>query len=144
VVWGGEVVKYIRSVCISLILIFGVNSNRISLLANDFSGLESSSLEPVTNDHGDWGLKIVFFDVGQADAILVIAPNGDICLIDSGKYKRDGKKIFDYLNKEELNGIGTFGTIDLLFTTHYDQDHIGGIAEVVANGIKIRKAFDQG
>jgi len=35
-------------------------------------------------------------------------------------------------------------TIDLLFTTHYDSDHIGAILAVVSKGIEIRKAFDQG
>lgn len=136
--------KFIRCVSISLILTFAACSNQISLLADDFSGLESSSLEPVQNVPGEWGLKIVVLNVGQADAILVFAPNGDVCLIDSGKTKSAGKKIYDYLNTEELNGIGKLGTIDLLFTTHYDQDHIAGIAEAVSNGIKIRKAFDQG
>ncbi len=116
----------------------------IFFVANDFSGLESSSLETVQNIHSEWGLKIVVLNVGQSDAILVFAPNGDVCLIDSGKTESAGKKIYDYLNTELLNGIGKLGTIDLLYTTLYDQDHIGGIAKTVAKGIKIRKAFDQG
>lgn len=32
-------------------------------------------------------LKVVFLDVGQGDATLIITPNGRQVLIDAGKYK---------------------------------------------------------
>ena len=43
-----------------------------------------------------------------------------------------------------LNGIGELSTIDLLYSTHFDQDHIGGLPKLVERGLRIRKAFDQG
>ncbi len=49
-----------------------------------FDGFEKPELPAVASD--DWGLRIVVFNVGQADAILVTTPNGDVVLIDSGRY----------------------------------------------------------
>jgi competence protein ComEC len=87
---------------------------------------------------------IIFFDAGQADCILMFTPNGDSCLIDSGKTNDTGDLVAEYLSSEELNGVGEIDTIDLLYTTHYDLDHIGGIDQIVANDISFAKAFDQG
>jgi hypothetical protein len=52
--------------------------------------------------------------------------------------------IVDILSTPALNGIGTISTIDLVYTTHYDSDHIGGLPGITEKGIRIRKAFDQG
>jgi beta-lactamase superfamily II metal-dependent hydrolase len=41
-----------------------------------FQGFDSSTVTPVSDAAGQWGLKIVVLDVGQADAILVMTPNG--------------------------------------------------------------------
>ena len=136
--------KFTHYVSIFVIFTFVFCFNQILILADDFKGLESSSLETVQDVEGKWGLKIVVLDVGQADAILVFAPNGDVCLIDSGTKGRASKKVYNFLNTKELNGIGRLGTIDLLYTTHYDIDHIGAILAIVSKGIEIRKAFDQG
>ena len=83
-------------------------------------------------------------NVGQADAILVMTPNGEVALIDSAKYKNKGHMIADILSTPALNGIGTISTIDLVYTTHYDSDHIGGLPGIIEKNIRIRKAFDQG
>ncbi len=111
-------------------------------LAQTFDGFDSATLQPVTTI--DWGLKIVVLNVGQADAILLLAPNGDVVLIDSGKTKSAGNQVADFLGSPTLNGIGNLRTIDLLYTTHYDKDHIGGLPRIVERGVRIRKAFDQG
>lgn len=120
----------------------------ISLCTNapgqSFTGFDSTTLEPVTDTAGDWGLRIMVLDVGQADAILVFAPNGDVCLIDSGDSNSDGSLIFHMLDTPGINGIGQLRTIDLLYTTHYDKDHIAGITRLLEHDVSIRKAFDQG
>ena len=41
--------------------------------------LSADALPRVTDD--EWGLKIVIFSVGQADAALVLARNGDAAII---------------------------------------------------------------
>ncbi len=114
------------------------------LFGQGFTGFDSATLPPVSNSPGDWGLKIVVLNVGQADAILIMTPNGDVVLVDSGKYKKDGTQIADFLSSKTLNAVGNIKTVDLLFTTHYDQDHIGGLHGLVERGVRIRKAFDQG
>lgn len=73
--------------------------------AQTFDGFDSPTLSPVTSNAGDWGLKIVVLNVGQADAVLVLTPNGDVCLIDAGKTNAAGKKIADYLASKTLNSV---------------------------------------
>ena len=112
------------------------------VLSQTFTGLESATL-PKVESH--WGLKIVFFEVGPADAILLLAPNGDAVLIDTGNDAADAKRIAHYLADGPRNGIGKVNTIKLLYSTHYDRDHIGGLSWLVNGyGIRILKALDQG
>ena len=113
-------------------------------MAQGFTGLESKTLAPVSQDQGEWGLKIVVFDVGQADAILLLAPNGDAVLIDSGKTAKHAGTIADYLHDTSRNRVGELTKVDLLYSTHYDADHIGGLPTLSKHGIRILKAFDQG
>lgn len=71
-------------------------------------------------------LKVTFLDVGQGDAALIESPTGNQFLIDGGP------------DKNILNALGRVmpfydKTIDAVLTTHPDQDHIGGIPEVLKN-----------
>ena len=111
------------------------------VLSQVFKGLESENLPKV---EAEWGLKIVFFDVGQADAILLLTPNGEVAVIDTGHGSTAAGKIADFLANELRNGVGSLDTINLLYSTHYDRDHIGGVRSLVKRGIRIEKAFDQG
>lgn len=68
-------------------------------------------------------LRVIFFDVGQGDAILV-SRGGNQILIDGGK---DGKLILEKLGKY----IPFWDrTIEVILATHPDQDHIGGLIDV--------------
>ena len=71
-------------------------------------------------------LKVSFLDVGQGDAALIESPTGNQFLIDGGP------------DTSILNALGRVmpfydKTIDAVLTTHPDQDHIGGIPEVLKN-----------
>lgn len=112
--------------------------------AQQFQGFDDPGLAPVDDVPGAWGLKIFVLEVGQADAIVVLAANGDVCLVDTGKTNANGEKIARYLTTPGLNGLGRIATADLLITTHYDWDHIGGLKALTERGIRIRKALDQG
>jgi beta-lactamase superfamily II metal-dependent hydrolase len=132
---GNQAIK--RIIWIALISVYSLAFASVPLAAQDFEGFDSTALPPVTNTLGDWGLKIVIMKVGQADAILVMTPNGDTCLIDSGKNKSNCNQIADLLSSKTVNGVGNIKTVDLLYTTHYDLDHIGGLpsslSEVLAS-----------
>ena len=62
-------------------------------------------------------IRVTFIDVGQADAILIRSPEGQIALVDAGR-------------GEPLRSLGELGVekIDLLGATHSHADHIGGMA----------------
>lgn len=69
-------------------------------------------------------LKVVFLDIGQGDAIYIEAPNGKQMLIDGGP----GIEILPKL----IQVMPAFDkSIDILVVTNPDQDHIGGLVEVL-------------
>ncbi|MBH0154751.1 MBL fold metallo-hydrolase [Fictibacillus sp. 5RED26] len=74
----------------------------------------------------DWfdPLTIHFLDVGQADCILIKAPNGQTMLIDGGD-EHDGEKIISYLEKEGVTHL------DIVVATHPHHDHIGSLDDVI-------------
>lgn len=115
----------------------------ICLLPNFLFAYDAAEIANLALFQQDFGLKIIVFNVGRGDAILLLTPNGDATLIDSGRNQSDGKLVTDYLISKNLNGLGDLRKIDFLYTTHYHGDHIGGLPEI-AKSIEIRKAFDQG
>lgn len=69
-------------------------------------------------------LQVHVLDVGQGDAILVIAPSGKTVLVDAG-VPGSGKKILDAMRRYGV------GEIDLMVATHAHADHIGAADEVI-------------
>lgn len=65
-------------------------------------------------------VQVVFLDVGQADAVLIRAPEGKTALVDAGR-----RSLADTLRKLNVS------TIDLLVATHAHSDHIGGMTAVL-------------
>jgi competence protein ComEC len=78
---------------------------------------------PVTAVEGE--LELHHIDVGQADSTLIITPENETILIDTGGWRPDGEEVIAYL--EDL-GIDR---IDHLVATHGHADHIGGHAAVI-------------
>ena len=71
-------------------------------------------------------LRIIFFDVGQGDATLIIAPSGRTMLIDTGSDEAlISRKLAEHIPWSRP-------TIDLLILTHPDLDHVGGALRVIA------------
>lgn len=71
-------------------------------------------------------LAVAFLDVGQGDAIFIEAPNGNQILIDGGP----GKSVLAALAKV----MPAYDrTIDAILVSNPDQDHIGGLLEVLKN-----------
>ena len=80
--------------------------------------LASVQLVTMTTRPGNW--EFALCDVGQGDATL-IRSGGMIALDDTG---RDPKLLRHCLDELGINRI------DLLVLTHYDLDHVGGVAAV--------------
>ncbi len=70
-------------------------------------------------------LNIFFFNVGQAESILITNNNKNM-LIDCGNGS-DGKHISKFLKEQGINEL------DYLIGTHIDEDHIGGMQEILTN-----------
>lgn len=70
-------------------------------------------------------LKVYFFDVGQADSILVINEEQTM-LIDAGN-NEDGEILV-----QNLKSLG-ITKIDYLIGTHPHEDHIGGVDDIIRN-----------
>ena len=89
-------------------------------LANTFAWLA------VFNLSGTDFLEVIFFDVGQGDAIFIKTPQNRQILIDGGP----DSVILEKLNE---NLPSWDRTIDLLVLTHPDSDHITGLLHVLSN-----------
>jgi len=73
----------------------------------------------------DGELEIHHVDVGQADATLVITPEGETILVDTGDWRQDGTGVIAYLDDHDVDRI------DHLVATHGHADHIGGHAAII-------------
>ena len=73
----------------------------------------------------DGELEIHHIDVGQADSTLLITPDGETILIDSGDWRQSGQDVIDYLENHDIDRI------DHLVATHAHADHIGGHDEII-------------
>ncbi len=72
-------------------------------------------------------LEIWSLDVGQGDATLVRFSNGETLLIDGGRSDPDMGRL---VVVPQLRGLG-ISRLDYIVATHDDDDHTGGLAEVI-------------
>lgn len=75
--------------------------------------------------------RLIFFNVGQGDSILIVSPNGHTILIDGGP------------DASVLRGLGQvlpmwLRQIDLVILTHAHDDHVAGLIEVLIR-YKVKK-----
>lgn len=82
-------------------------------------------------------LRIYHIDVEQADAHLIVMPNGKSLLIDSGN-NRQGKRIRKVMAQAGVTQIDAF------VASHYHADHYGSIDELVDDGVPVLESFDRG
>src|SRR5271168_4947448 len=90
---------------------------------------------------GSRGLEINFIDVMGGAATLLVTPDRESILIDSGwpgLNDRDPKRIVHVL--KDLSGCDH---LDHLVTTHWHMDHFGGV-EGLARLIRIDHFWDRG
>jgi len=85
-------------------------------------------------------LDIYWIDVEGGAATLIVTPSGQSMLVDTGNPgsgDRDPKRIVEVAKAAGLQRI------DLLVTTHYHGDHVGG-APALSRMIPIAKFYDHG
>ena len=70
------------------------------------------------------GLRVDFYDMGKADALLITTPGGKRVLIDTGTNK-GGKNLVSLFEEAGVDHI------DMLLITHYDKDHVGGADSIL-------------
>jgi competence protein ComEC len=80
------------------------------------------TITPTPSPTPPLALSVHFIDVGQGDAILIDSVDMDI-LVDGG---RTSASVLAYLQGQGI------ADLDLLVATHPDADHIGGLADVLA------------
>jgi competence protein ComEC len=89
-------------------------------------------------------LEVIFLDVRQGDATLVITPNGHVALIDAGQgktqfthYDAGIQTIMPYLARRGIDRI------DTMVMTHPHADHYGGMISI-ASAMKVGEYLDPG
>jgi competence protein ComEC len=70
-------------------------------------------------------VEVHYINVGQSVSTLVVGPEGETMLVDTGHYNDDGEHVLRYLRRHDITRI------DHLVTSHNDADHIGGNAAVI-------------
>lgn len=95
--------------------------------------IDKETVSKPVNKIVDSKLNVYFFDVGQADSILVKEDDFEV-LIDGGN-QADGENLVEYL-KKDLN----IEKIDILVGTHPHEDHIGGLPDII-NNFEIGKLY---
>ena len=96
--------------------------------------------ETSTTGNGVEGtLTIYWIDTEGGAATLLVTPEGPLILVDAGNPgDRDPDRIADVIQNE----VGT-DTLDIMLTTHYDADHVGGVPGV-AERLTIGEYWDHG
>src|SRR5680860_1713714 len=84
--------------------------------------VSGAEVTTVTTSAPSRDLQVHFIDVGQGDATLILAPDGQAVLIDGGE---SGSGVLSYLKAQGV------GRVNLMIATHPHADHIGGLIDVL-------------
>lgn len=92
--------------------------------------------------HNKNELHITFFDVGNADCILINTPDGKNILIDGGYRKSEDNNSAKWLLRSYFYKHNIYD-LDAVILTHPENDHIGGIPELLEE-MNVFHYFDGG
>lgn len=130
---SSKIISTIVSIIVIIVVAFLGGDSLLKLFTAESQSVEG--LENVTVQTGkgciskinvnEDVLRVYYFDVGQADSILVVN-NGESMLIDAGK-NDSGDVVVNNLKKIGINHL------DYVVGTHPHEDHIGGLDDVINN-----------
>ena len=78
--------------------------------------------------HPREGLAIACLDIGQGDCCVLKMPGGENFMIDGGSSNKKNTAVYQILPYLKNQGIAT---LDGIFVSHTDKDHISGIEELM-------------
>lgn len=114
--------KLLNKIILLLLILITIAYTKKELIDNKEKTIENEKTIETSNLSNN--LEIYYFDVGQADSILIKDNNNNL-LIDAGN-NEDGEKLVNYL-KNDLN-ITKF---NMIVGTHPHEDHIGGLDNII-------------
>ena len=77
-------------------------------------------------------MKVTFLSVGAADCIVIETADSTV-IVDTAEAS-SSEKVLSFLKSEGIE------TVDVLFITHFDQDHVGGAAAVL-EALNVEKVY---
>lgn len=91
-------------------------------------------------------LEIYFIDVGQGDGVLIVTPDRRHLMIDGGWPRRNqpsGKNAADFIDWKFVRDYGRRDIkLDAMICSHNDQDHYGGLWDLVSNTEEAHEELD--
>ena len=93
--------------------------------------------EEPASDEAEGTLRLVMIDVGQADALLLVGPDGTSLLVDGGKSGSDDEI------EAALVAAGV-NTLDYTLLSHMHADHLGAMDEILDAHPEVRRCYDHG
>lgn len=130
---SSKVVSTIISIIVILVVAFLGGDNLLKMFtaqSQSVEGLENVTIQTGKSciskiDLNEDVLRVYYFDVGQADSILIVN-SGETMLIDAGK-NDSGDVVVKNLEKIGVKHL------DYVVGTHPHEDHIGGLDDVINN-----------
>ena len=120
-----------RLLAILIVFIISYAYNKIFVSSNSNNSKKTNLNDNINNskftdvDFNNDDLNILFMYVGQADSTFIKYKNKTM-LIDAGN-NEDGNNIVKFLKSKGINKL------DYIVGTHYDEDHIGGLDDIINN-----------
>ncbi|RLM48096.1 MBL fold metallo-hydrolase [Haloarcula sp. Atlit-47R] len=124
-VWSRGVASIAVAVLLVLAGCGGFVANGIDSGATQPTATETATPDSSSPVAANGTLEVHFINVGQSVATLLVSPDNETMLIDSGDFTDDGEYVLQYLDRQDIDRVDHF------VVSHNDADHIGGNAAVI-------------